>query len=262
MLAQTASSKLCWLKSQALPHSGKITLGLLGALTSGFWGAVCGVLLGWAADSWSRFLLKLRDTRKIRHPLPQEMLLALATVAMAEGLFLPGLWRFENTRQILRGHFFLSPQAERGLAKILRRHGAETPVISSQLAQIKSLLVRLPQKSDSVVICLLQLARDGHGHVAEIHRHALRDTALALGLSENRFDMLACENTVAMPEDPHALLGISADAAPEKMAAAYRRLMREAHPDRWQATSNVFAQARAQEKAKRLNAAYAQIKKS
>lgn len=237
-------------------------LGLLGALTSGFWGAVCGVLAGWAADSWGRFLLKLKDTKKTRQSLPQEMLLALATLAVAEGLFLPGLWRFEGTRHVLRTHFSLSPSAERGIAKILLRNGTETPVLSSQLAQIKILLQKLPYKRDSVVICLLQLARDARGHAAEIHLRALREIALAIGIPDVRFDVLVSENTVPTPENPHVLLGLKPDAAPEAAAEAYRRLMREAHPDRWQASNNVFALARAQEKAARLNAAYAQIKKS
>lgn len=54
-------------------------------------------------------------------------------------------------------------------------------------------------------------------------------------------------------ENYYAILDVSVDATREEIVGAYRRLMRESHPDR---VRDVSQRAGAEERAKRLNAAY------
>lgn len=60
------------------------------------------------------------------------------------------------------------------------------------------------------------------------------------------------------PLGSHAVLGVSPDASPDEIKQAYRRLMKEHHPDRV-AGMNPASQAQAEERSKEINHAYAQL---
>ena len=60
------------------------------------------------------------------------------------------------------------------------------------------------------------------------------------------------------PLGSHAVLGVPTDASPEEIKQAYRRLMKEHHPDR-AAGLNQTCQALAEERSKEINHAYAQL---
>ena len=60
------------------------------------------------------------------------------------------------------------------------------------------------------------------------------------------------------PLGSHAVLGVPANATPAEIKQAYRRLMKEHHPDRV-AGLNQASQAQAEERSKEINHAYAQL---
>lgn len=62
----------------------------------------------------------------------------------------------------------------------------------------------------------------------------------------------------AQPAGSHEILGIASDATPDEIKHAYRRLMKEHHPDRVAGLSQA-EQAQAEERSKAINLAYAQM---
>lgn len=60
------------------------------------------------------------------------------------------------------------------------------------------------------------------------------------------------------PAGSHAVLGVASTASPDEIKQAYRRLMKEHHPDRVAGLSGA-AQAQAEERSKEINLAYAQL---
>ena len=72
---------------------------------------------------------------------------------------------------------------------------------------------------------------DGHLHQAELAY--LRGVAEIFGFDERDFERIHASHTGA-PEasDPYEILGVSRDASESDIKSAYRKLIRENHPDR------------------------------
>jgi len=70
---------------------------------------------------------------------------------------------------------------------------------------------------------------------AEFHPHEdafLRDVARIFGLGDKCYRSLLARFVPDAPPDPYAVLGVSPDAPREAVRAAWRRAVRENHPDR------------------------------
>jgi DnaJ like chaperone protein len=62
----------------------------------------------------------------------------------------------------------------------------------------------------------------------------LREVARLFGFDAAAYERIRATHTGAPhaePDDPHAILGLAADASPDEIRVAYRRLVREHHPD-------------------------------
>jgi DnaJ like chaperone protein len=69
-----------------------------------------------------------------------------------------------------------------------------------------------------------------HAYLREVARHLGFDPA-GYARIRSAFVGSAAENTADGGDDPHAVLGIAADASLDEIRAAYRRLIRAHHPD-------------------------------
>ncbi len=246
-------------------HAGLLVGLVLGGACGGFWGGFAGMLAGAAADTWGHFLFKLqKQETKGNIKLAEDTMWVLAVVDVARGLMLPGLQRDLKTRDILRSHFVLSAAAERSIGKILRHHPAQDKQPSSQILHLKQMLRAHPEKTGGIIICLLDLARNALGIIAVGHVQSLESIALQLGMSTEAFQRHVAEKSKPSfieTDDPYRILGLSHGVSAEAAAAAYRRLIRETHPDRWHGQPPEII-ARAQERAMQLNAAYARLCKT
>jgi DnaJ like chaperone protein len=62
----------------------------------------------------------------------------------------------------------------------------------------------------------------------------LREVARLFGFDATAYARIRATHAGAPhaePEDPHAILGLAADASPDEIRVAYHRLVRETHPD-------------------------------
>lgn len=107
---------------------------------------------------------------------------------------------------------------------------------------------------------------DGVIHAAELQY--LASIARIFGFSDAEFEQIrsihggAAAGGADPMDDPYAVLGIARDTPPDQVKAAYRRLVREHHPDRLiaQGLPKEFVDI-AQEKMAAINAAYDRIER-
>jgi DnaJ like chaperone protein len=70
------------------------------------------------------------------------------------------------------------------------------------------------------------------GELCAAEDRYLREVARLFGFGEADYARIRATHCGAPPEqDPHAILGVAASASPEEIRVAYRRLVREHHPD-------------------------------
>jgi DnaJ like chaperone protein len=102
--------------------------------------------------------------------------------------------------------------------------------------QLARMFADRPAVLEELLGGLFHIARaDGTVHASELRY--LREVAGLFGFSAETFERLRRVHGVedvreSAEEDPYAILGIAGTASDEEVKAAYRRLIREHHPDR------------------------------
>lgn len=115
-----------------------------------------------------------------------------------------------------------------------------------------------PAVLEDVLDCLHHVAlADGVAHPNEI---AMLDEAAAIfGLSPAAARRIRAAH-LGVEEDPYAILGVAPEISPEDLKTAYRRLMREHHPDALAARGVPASMVRISEgRTAAINAAYEKI---
>jgi DnaJ like chaperone protein len=243
------------------PHKGKL-IGLALGLAGGFWGMIAGLSAGAAYDAWRDYVTNLRQpVLKPRSAMmPEDTATVLAVVALARTYELPGLARPGQALGVLKTYFAADQGTLRYIGKLLAMPQEHAPGAASQLTQLREALQGDAEKRKHVMQALLGLAQDGLPLDAATYA-LLEKTGQELGLAPVDFQVLAGPPPDAAQENPFDILGLPRDADEGAIIDAYRRLMRETHPDRQMKRSGMTL-ARAEARAARLNAAYARLRKN
>ena len=108
---------------------------------------------------------------------------------------------------------------------------------------------------------LFHIAR-ADGKVTDDELRFLEEVARIFGLEGAEWDRVRAANLGPDQSDPYAILGVGREASADQIKSAYRKLVRENHPDRLvaQGMPQEFVDI-ANEKLARINAAYDQIRK-
>jgi|FEC22Drversion2_1045045.scaffolds.fasta_scaffold00060_85 DnaJ like chaperone protein len=111
---------------------------------------------------------------------------------------------------------------------------------------------------EDLLEALLMIATVDGVHPAEIA--FLERVAARMGFSPDQWAAIRARHIPLAPDDPHAVLGVAPGASPEEIRAAWRRLVREHHPDRHiaQGTPPEFIRV-AEARMAAINAAYAAL---
>ncbi|MEM8919903.1 MAG: molecular chaperone DjiA [Pseudomonadota bacterium] len=117
--------------------------------------------------------------------------------------------------------------------------------------------------------CLLEGVLDGLFQIAladgvlttDEHEY-LESVAIAFGFSETDFRRIKASHLGPDADDPYSILGVAHGAPFEEIRTAYRRLMKEHHPDRTASAKRAPREYEpiAHEKAASITAAYAKIR--
>jgi DnaJ like chaperone protein len=127
--------------------------------------------------------------------------------------------------------FRVPPEEARNVARVFDLAKRDARGFEAYAQQIARLFRDNPAVLEELLDCLFLIARaDGHYHEAE--KAYLRRVAQIFGFDDAAFRRIEAENFGPDKADPYTILGVAHGAAPEAIKAAYRKLIRENHPDK------------------------------
>lgn len=254
---------------------GKIIGGTAGFFVGGPYGAVIGAALGHAADSGS--------IDAIRRPFEQaaaydpvrlagmfarrdEVFAVTVTVLAAKLCKIDGPVTRPEIDAFKR-NFRIPPASAKGIGRLFDRARDSADPYEPYAAQLAEAFGDNRGVLEQVLTSLFNIARaDGPLNARE--QEFLRRVHRRLGLDQISWERAFGEapRRPAPPavdeDDPYMTLGVTRAATPDELRAAWKRLMRENHPDSL-ASRGVPADyvVRASEKVARINAAWDRIKR-
>ncbi len=175
--------------------------------------------------------------------------------------------------------FAIPPQQEAQLGALFDHAKRDAGGYEAYAAQLARVFRYRPAVLEELLTGLILIAAaDGDG-IAPVEEQFLRDIARLFGFSNYDFSLIAARSGAFRAEgrrtggqnagsgaqrhpayDSYQIIGVTPDSTPAAIKAAYRKLIREHHPDKLVAAGMPpeFV-AVATEKMKRINAAYDQI---
>jgi DnaJ like chaperone protein len=251
---------------------GKIIGGTAGFFVGGPYGAVIGAALGHAADSGT--------IQNMRLPFGQEVPFSPARIA---GMFGKKEEIFAITVTVLaaklcktdgpvsrleidafKRNFRIPPESSRNVGRLFDQARDSADPFEPYAVKLGETFSDNLGTLEEVLNALFLIARaDGSLNARE--ENYLRRVQQRLGLDEAAWDRAfggASRQSAANEDDPYQELGLSRSASREELRTAWKRLMRENHPDTLAARGvpQDFV-ARASDKVARINAAWDRIKR-
>ncbi|MDB5367697.1 MAG: djlA [Rhodospirillales bacterium] len=170
-----------------------------------------------------------------------------------------------NEVDAFRQVFHVPPHELKNVARVFDLAKRDAAGFEPYAAQLAQLLRNRPAVLEEVLDCLFHIAR-ADGHVGEAEIGFLRAVADIFGFTPTDFHRIAASNgvdpTLGGDTDPYAVLGLPKEVANDDARAAWKRLVREHHPDRLtaQGLPPEFITI-ATEKLARINAAWDRVAK-
>lgn len=126
--------------------------------------------------------------------------------------------------------FHIAAQDEAGAARVFNLARQDVAGFEEYAARIRGMFEGHPQTLTDLVEGLFHIAlADGEYHPNE---DAFLDRVVAIfDLPEMEYNALRARFVPGADPDPHAVLGVPKDATSAEIRAAWRRLVRENHPD-------------------------------
>jgi DnaJ like chaperone protein len=253
---------------------GKIIGGTAGFFVGGPYGAVIGAALGHAADSGSIDAIRRPFEQGVAYDparldaLPgrrQEVFAVTVTVLAAKLAKVDGpVTRSEI--DAFKRNFRIPPDSARGIGRLFDKARDSNEPYEPYALQLAEAFADNRGMLESVLTSLFSIAR-ADGPVNARETEFLRRVHRRFGLDQAAWVNAGGEAPRRpMPQvdadDPYRLLGVARGASGQEVRAAWKRLVRENHPDSL-ASRGVPAEfiARASEKVARINAAWDRIKR-
>lgn len=239
----------------------KIIGGTIGFALGGPIGALLGVAVGHALGG-SATQTAPGGVRRAS-PGDMQMVFTVAVIALAAKLAKADGRVTSDEVATLKRVFPIPGHAESQVAAIFREARRESKGFEPYAHQVATLLGNNKPVLEDLLGALLMIAlADGVYHPAE--RKYIAEVGRILGLAAE--DVRRIESTFIVQgatadTDPYEVIGVEATASDAEVRAAYRRLMRENHPDKLmsQGLPEEFIEV-ANKKAAEINQAYDKIK--
>ncbi|MGK9164971.1 TerB family tellurite resistance protein [Inquilinus limosus] len=155
-------------------------------------------------------------------------------------------------RQVFR----VPPEEEANVERLFNLARRDSAGFEPYARQLAGMFRDRPEVLEELLQCLFYIAKsDGDVKPAELDY--LRAVAGLFGLGQADFHRLCAEECAGCDVDPYGVLGVEPQIDDDSLKAAYRRLIREHHPDRLVALGMpADFIAVATDKMARINAAY------
>jgi len=126
--------------------------------------------------------------------------------------------------------FRIPPEEAANVGRVFDRARASPAGYEAYAEQVARLFRDSPPVLEDLLGALFYIARaDGVAHPAEMDY--LERVAKVFGFSKSRFEHLKAQFLGTPAEDPYSILGVSPGISDADLKAAYRRLIKEHHPD-------------------------------
>lgn len=157
--------------------------------------------------------------------------------------------------------FHVPPNETKNVARVFNQARRDSAGFEPYARQMGRMFRDRPAVLEELMRCLFHIAK-ADGAVADTEIAFLSRVATELGLDQVAFDRLKASELGDSFDDPYTILGVPANSAEQAVKTAYRKLVREHHPDRLvaQGLPDEFVEG-ANDQLARINAAYDQIKK-
>jgi DnaJ like chaperone protein len=257
---------------------GKIVGGTAGFAIGGPLGALLGGLAGHAVDRMRDSTRELTDqgagepgqqayqeqpeadhraddnTKKIAFTIG--VIVLGAKMAKADGVVT------KDEIQAFRQVFQVPPDELKNVGKVFNQARRDSRGFEPYAKQIGRMFKDNPMVLEELLDGLFHIAK-ADGQVSDAELDYLEQVAFTFGLTQESWERIKANNLGADGSDPYEILGVNREASDDEVKSAYRKLVRENHPDTLvsQGMPQEFIEM-ANEKLATINGAYEQIRKA
>ncbi|MBX6323091.1 MAG: TerB family tellurite resistance protein [Rhodospirillaceae bacterium] len=217
---------------------GKVLGGAAGFAVGGPLGALLGAAAGHAVDALRGEPAAAEDETARAAPEGGPALDAVRQLAFTIGVIVLGakMARSEGyasavNTDAFRTIFHVPPHELKTVGRLFERARSEPAGFEPYARQIAAMFRRQPAVLEKLLDSLFHIAR-GDGVIGPQEIGYLRKVARIFGLSEAQFTRIRDAHLRGDGVDPYVLLGVTRRHSDAEIKAAYRRLIRETHPDR------------------------------
>ncbi len=232
---------------------GKLVGGAAGFALGGPLGALLGGIAGHVFDSSKR-----AQTDSTADPTKQ-IGFTIAVIALGAKLAKADGVVTEDEIRAFRRIFKVAPEETKNVARVFNLARRSVAGYEPYARQVAGMFADNPVVLEELLGCLFYIAQ-ADGTVAEAENVYLQNVARIFGFSDADFARLRAEHIGPDSADPYTVLGIAHDTADDELKSAYRKLVRENHPDTLiaQGMPEEFVEV-ANDKLAAINAAYDKI---
>ena len=236
---------------------GKIVGGAAGFAVGGPIGALVGAVAGHVYDT-SR--AEVAEASGVRQP-ERQIAFTIGVIALSAKLAKADGVVTRDEVSAFKRIFQVPPGEEKNVARVFDMARKHAHGYEPYARQIAGLFKENPAVLEELLDCLFHIAQ-ADGRVSEGELSYLRSVAQLFGLSDQDFDRIRAENIGPDKADPYQILGVPHMAGNDEVRAAYKKLVRENHPDKLIAAGmpEEFISV-ANDKLAAINAAYDRIEK-
>ncbi len=202
---------------------GKILGGTAGFMLGGPIGALLGGLAGHAVD-------KMRETPAGSQDGTREVAFTIAVIVLGAKMAKADGVVTKDEIEAFRQVFQVPPQELKNVGRVFNMARHDAAGFEPYARQIGRMFKDNPAVLEDLLDGLFHIAKaDNVFHPAE--REYLRQVAEIFGFSEAEFARIREAHVGPDASDPYTILGVSREISDAELKAAYRKLVREHHPD-------------------------------